>query len=52
LRKEEVGVMIVRKTKHTSSKDQLVPRRLWLLDLNLQGRVVDLTEADCVVDLG
>jgi hypothetical protein len=33
-------------------KDKLVPRRLWLLDLNLQGSVVDLTETDCAVDLG
>jgi len=50
-REEEVGVVIVWEMKHTSSKDKLVPQRLWLLDLNLQGRVVDPTETDCVIDL-
>jgi hypothetical protein len=45
-------VWVLWEMKHTSSKDKLVPRCLWLLDLNLQGGVVDLTEADCAVDLG
>jgi hypothetical protein len=49
--RKRVDFMIVWEMKHTSSKDKLVPRRLWLLDLNLQGSVVDLTEADCAVDL-
>ena len=44
--------MIVWEMKHTSSKDKLVPQWLWLLDLNLQGRVVDLRETDCMIDLG
>jgi hypothetical protein len=44
--------VIVWEMKHMPSKDKLVPRRLWLLDLNLQSKVVDLTETDCAVDLG
>jgi hypothetical protein len=50
--RKRVDFMIVWEVKHMSSKNKLVPRCLWLLDLNLHGSVVDLTEADCAVDLG